>query len=599
MNIMLVLAVLVALAALLLVIFQNNKKMGSYRKINSVIKRLSDGESNLSLRIPTKGESGESARISEDFNSFIGNFDTTINLIQMGIDQAEKNADELYQAIVKTRGNTLSIAHSVDSVKERIIEQAESIRHLSGLLEGINQVFLEQNDAVDDQTGRINENLSVLQDLNSGMKTIDRVIEKNLSEYETLNANAVSGRDTILKLKEMMHTLDQKVDTVLNANKVINVIASQTNLLAMNAAIEAAHAGESGRGFAVVSDEIRKLAENAGNQSKIINESMKDLKSSMTLAVKTSGDTNESFERIFNSVKEVTSNQQEIVNEVRRQSDNSESVVKQFSIIQQGAKDVQDGSRSIVEKNAAIQGDVEHLVTITGQIEKDAMEITKASQSAESLTEKSSDLVKLNLVSVSEIKEEISEFKVSPVEVKSSGPVSKGVKGTIVMGIAELVKTVGGEAKWKEILRRSGLPEDLRLTRVSDVDEGTVQKVLGNIYDVLNLSALQVADAFGDFWMNDYSPKHYKAYHYGINSAKEMIMGLDRIHYQVAKILPGAHPPRFDCEEIDEKTLRVRYKSHRSMIDICIGLIKGVGKLYKTSLHVKKLSEDYLEITFD
>jgi methyl-accepting chemotaxis protein len=600
------------LAAVLVFLGKNGKRILSFKKISSVINELSSGEGNLALRIQAEGGEEKLSRVQEEFNSFISSMDTTINLIQMGTDQAQQNAEELYKTIVKTHENTASIVRSINDVRERILEQAENIRHLSGLLDDINHVLLKQNNAIDDQTGQINGNLSVLQDLNSGMKTIHQIIEKNVSEYETLNSNAVSGRDTIVKLREMMHALDQKVDTVLEANKVINVIASQTNLLAMNAAIEAAHAGETGKGFAVVSDEIRKLAENSGSQSKIISESMKDLKTSVTMAVKTSDDTNISFDKIFNSVKEVVSNQQEIVDEVRRHSDNSDTIVSQFSKVQQGAQEIHEGSKMIIEKNTSIQRDVEQLLGITDAVKKDSLTITEASDSAVALTEQSTDLVKLNLVSVSEIKEEISVFKVSaarsaesgPAGTKSSGspadsgPISKGMKGTIVMCIADLVKSVGSDEKWREILRKSGLPEELKLTRIADVDEGTIQKVLGNICTVLNLNLQQVIDAFGDYWINVFAPKHYKAYMYGLSSAKSFIMGMDKIHYQVTKILPNAHPPRFDYEEINEKTLKVHYKSHRNMIDFYIGLIKGIGKMFNTSLKVKKISEEYVEITF-
>jgi methyl-accepting chemotaxis protein len=604
-----VIAVIGAILAVVLVIYLKNiKAIKSFKKINSIIREFASGEGNLTLRIPEEDGDGMLSQVQEEFNSFIGNMDTTISLIQMGANQSGQNAEELYKSIVKTHENTVSIVRSINDVKERILEQAESIRHLSELLEDINQALLGQNNAINDQTGQINTNLSVLKDLNTGMKMIDRIIAKNISEYETLNLNAVSGRDTIMKLREMMHTLDQKVDTVLDANQVIKAIASQTNLLAMNAAIEAAHAGETGKGFAVVADEIRKLAENAGNQSKIINESMKGLKSSMTLAVRTSDDTNVSFDKIFNSVNEVTSNQQEIVQEVRRHADNSEIIVDQFSKVQQGAQGIFDGSQSIIGKNASIQKDVEQLLTITDAVKKDSVAITEASNSAVALTEQSTDLVKLNLVSVHEIKDEISVFKVSAAETassesdgtpKKSGRLSKGMKGTIVLCIAELVKTVGGDEKWREILRKSGLPEDLKLTRVADVDDAVIQTVLKNICEVLNLNILQVADAFGDYWINVYAPKHFKAYLFGLNSAKALIMGMDKIHYQVTKILPNAHPPRFDYEEIDEKTLKVHYKSHRNMIDFYIGLVKGIGRMFNTSLKIKKLSEQYIEITFE
>jgi hypothetical protein len=200
------------------------------------------------------------------------------------------------------------------------------------------------------------------------------------------------------------------------------------------------------------------------------------------------------------------------------------------------------------------------------------------------------------LVSVSEVKDEASVFKVSEQKPSTS---RSSMKGTIVQCVADLVESVAGKEKWREILRKSNLPEDLHITRIADIDDAVIQTVLGNICGVLNLTLPQVIDAFGDYWVNVYAPKYYKAYYYGIRNAKALIMGVDKIHEQVTKIMPNAHPPRFDFEETGGNTLRVHYKSHRKMIDFYIGLIKGVGKFFKAQLTVKKLSEEYVEITFE
>jgi methyl-accepting chemotaxis protein len=487
-------------------------------------------------------------------------------------------------------------------VKERILDQAEHIRRLSDSLTEVNRSLSGQNGLIDKQTEGIQASLSLVQDVGSGIKNIDRIIQGNQSEYDALNGNTASGRETVSRLHEMMNALTVKLDTVLQANKAINVIASQTNLLAMNAAIEAAHAGESGKGFAVVADEIRKLAENAGTQSKIINGSMSDLKLSLETAVKTGNDTNESFDRIFTSVQAVTGNQREILEEVRRQADNTEAIVSCFEKIRREAGTIREGSARLMEKSASIQNNVEQLIASTGEVTKTSLAIAGDSASAVKLTEQSTDLVKLNLVSVSEIKDELSAFTLSDQKSsRASSPAgikTKGLKGTIILCVADLVKSKGGDTAWREVLRRAGLPEDLRITRASDIDESSVQKILGAARDTLRVGATEFVDAFGDHWVNVYVPKRYRAYSYGIKSAKEMILSMDKIHEQVTKLLPNAHPPRFDYEEIDERTLRVHYKSHRRMIDFYIGLAKGVGKMFRTPLKIKKLSEEYVEIVF-
>jgi hypothetical protein len=87
---------------------------------------------------------------------------------------------------------------------------------------------------------------------------------------------------------------------------------------------------------------------------------------------------------------------------------------------------------------------------------------------------------------------------------------------------------------------------------------------------------------------------YYGRYH----NTRDFIMGMDFIHAEVTKNIQNAHPPRFDIEELDENRIKVHYKSKRNMIDFYIGLVKGVGKYFKTPLEVKKLSEEYCEIDF-
>ncbi|MCL2066365.1 MAG: heme NO-binding domain-containing protein [Treponema sp.] len=175
------------------------------------------------------------------------------------------------------------------------------------------------------------------------------------------------------------------------------------------------------------------------------------------------------------------------------------------------------------------------------------------------------------------------------------------MKMQIIACLSELVKEKFGAEKWKEIVKRSGLDSfknyNLYIRGMDIVDE-KVFEIINNTCDVLKISKEQAADAFGEYWVCVYAPKHYKNYFSRFSTAREFIMGMDSVHEEVTRNIANARPPRFDIEKLDETRIKVRYKSERKMIDFYVSLAKGIGKYFKTPLEVKKLSEEYVEINF-
>lgn len=90
----------------------------------------------------------------------------------------------------------------------------------------------------------------------------------------------------------------------------------------------------------------------------------------------------------------------------------------------------------------------------------------------------------------------------------------------------------------------------------------------------------------------------YRPYFDAANSAKEFLLRVDSIHQAMTQIQPDARPPRFEYEWKDDKTLILKYISHRGFIDFVVGLAKGVGKYYKEDLKVAKLGNDRVELVF-
>ncbi len=172
------------------------------------------------------------------------------------------------------------------------------------------------------------------------------------------------------------------------------------------------------------------------------------------------------------------------------------------------------------------------------------------------------------------------------------------MKGAIVQCLGDLVKTNFGKDKWEQSLETAGLNKASFFIPVQNVDDEKVLKIIASLCKIANISLTQAADAFGDYWVNVYAPKLYASYYAGAKNSREFLLKMDEIHANVTKNIQNALPPRFEYEWKDNKTLIMKYKSNRGLIDILMGLVKGVGKYYKEDLKITKLSNDKLQIIF-
>ncbi|HMV41755.1 MAG TPA: heme NO-binding domain-containing protein [Leptospiraceae bacterium] len=173
------------------------------------------------------------------------------------------------------------------------------------------------------------------------------------------------------------------------------------------------------------------------------------------------------------------------------------------------------------------------------------------------------------------------------------------MKGVIVMCLKEMIETNYGSDKWIEVLVNSNVDTKTAFIAFADIDDAIVLKMLGSASKILKITSIQAADAFGDYWVNVYAQKMYRSMFVGKKTAKEFLLSMDQLHVGVTQNIKNAHPPRFEYELKGEKTLIIKYKSDRGLIDIFIGLIKGVGKLYKENLLVSKLGNNLVQVQFN
>ncbi|MDR0723154.1 MAG: methyl-accepting chemotaxis protein, partial [Treponema sp.] len=139
------------------------------------------------------------------------------------------------------------------------------------------------------------------------------------------------GRTGLQEVANDIQEIERESAGLLEINAVMENIASQTNLLSMNAAIEAAHAGEAGKGFAVVADEIRKLAESSSEQSKTISTVLNKIKESINKITTSTAEVLLNFEAINEGVKTVTDQETTVRNAMEEQGIGSKAILESIA----------------------------------------------------------------------------------------------------------------------------------------------------------------------------------------------------------------------------------------------------------------------------
>jgi len=212
------------------------------------------------------------------------------------------------------------------------------------------QVMMEQLDEhVEQQTSSITASSSATEEMIANIRSVTDTLSNNTQNVKHLEEASEAGHTSLNEVAADIQRISRESDSLLEINSVMQNIASQTNLLSMNAAIEAAHAGEAGRGFAVVADEIRKLAESSSKQSKTIGGVLKSIKGSFDKITKSTEVVLGKFNAIGDGVKIVATQEDSILNAMEEQGQGSKQILQAISNVNEVTHQVKEAARRLVE----------------------------------------------------------------------------------------------------------------------------------------------------------------------------------------------------------------------------------------------------------
>ena len=289
------------------------------------------------------------------------------------------SAEETSAAISSIRKNIGLLLKNTEKMGGTISENVAAIEQITANINSIDKQIVEQAAMVEESTASIVEMISSLESVN-------QIIKKKTKAVENLAQAMKDGNDASAETDEVFNReVTERIGDISEMAEVIQSIASQTNLLSMNAAIEAAHAGEAGKGFAVVAEEIRKLADNAAQNSANISRSIKDIEDGIINTGKVAekkvaafiimdreiGETRNAFSEIASSVEELAIGGEQIQKAMIVLQDVSEN-------IKNATSQMADGSRHVAESQLELKQLSDTVTEEMLQIESGSDEIAAA-----------------------------------------------------------------------------------------------------------------------------------------------------------------------------------------------------------------------------
>ncbi|MBN2626397.1 MAG: methyl-accepting chemotaxis protein [Spirochaetales bacterium] len=383
-----------------------NPLAGVGRKLEDLA--AADADMTVSIPVTSQDEIG---LVASSFNDFVGKLRLLMIDVKKAIDETDQvrmevssSTEETSTAIEEISANLESIRKQIDGLDSSISESVTALQQMTGNIESMDNEIISQSAMVEESTAAITQMMASLSNVNN-------VAHNKRETTRALAQVATEGKNMISSTSETFRMVVENINEIQSMASTISGIAARTNLLSMNAAIEASHAGDAGRGFAVVAEEIRKLADSSGASSKKISQVIKDVTSSVTETDKNVEMTAQAFEKIFREVSDTIDAFTEIEQSVselniggRQILESTTEISNVTSVIRNSSAQIKEGTTLILDNSSRVQ-EISEVVT-RGMMESTtgSREIVTSMQQIVNQTQKLTDIIR-------ELKDNFGQFR--------------------------------------------------------------------------------------------------------------------------------------------------------------------------------------------